>query len=164
MLTPNHSTTIEVPHGTTNKVLQQGTSIKVPDGTLMDTYYTHGRKLQRGCAQIYLISIIYAIESSIMYIQNDLNIFNFRYCPEFCVSHAYYTSVPCVKSIQMVLTFFEKSWLIYLTCQWDVKIFPAEAVTSEEGNHQCQAVGRPYTNCSIDCLGGTHGKAKWSGL
>ena len=46
--------------------------------------------LQRVCAQIHLNSIIYAIESSIMYIQNVLNIFTFRYCPEFCVPHAYY--------------------------------------------------------------------------
>ena len=35
----------------------------------------------------------------------------------------------------------------------------AEAVTSEEGNDQCQAIGRPYTNCTINFLGGTHEKA-----
>ena len=46
-----------------------------------------------------------------------------------------------------------------LTCLWDVQIFPTEAVTSEEGNDQCQAIGRPYTNCSLDFLGGTHEKA-----
>ena len=39
MLTPNHSTSIEVPHGTTIKVLQQGTSIYVPNGTLMDVLH-----------------------------------------------------------------------------------------------------------------------------
>ena len=39
MLTPNHSTSIEVPHGTTIKVFQQGTSIKVPNGTLMDVLH-----------------------------------------------------------------------------------------------------------------------------
>ena len=39
MLTPNDSTLIEVPHGTTIKVLQQGTSIKVPNGTLIDVLH-----------------------------------------------------------------------------------------------------------------------------
>ena len=47
-----------------------------------------------------------------------------------------------------------------LTCLWDADISPAVAVTSEEGNHQCQAIGRPYTNCLLDFLGGTHEKAK----
>ena len=46
-----------------------------------------------------------------------------------------------------------------LACLWDVNIFPGEAVTSEEGNHQCQAIGRPYKNCLLDFLGGTHEKA-----
>ena len=29
-------------------------------------------------------------------------------------------------------------------------------MTSEEGNDQCQAIGKPYTNCSLNFLGGTH--------
>ena len=82
MLTPNHSTSIEVPHDTTIKVLQQGTSIKVPNGTSMDVLHTW-LKIAEGVCSNFLISIIYAIESSIMYIQNFLNIFTFRYCPEF---------------------------------------------------------------------------------
>ena len=40
MLTLNHSTSIEVPHGTTIKVLQQGTSIKVLNGISMDALHT----------------------------------------------------------------------------------------------------------------------------
>ena len=112
MLTPNHSTSIEVPHGTTIKVLQQGTSIKVPNCTLMDVLHMW-LKIAEGCAQIFFFSINYALESSIMYIQNALTIFTFRYCPEFCLPHAYYTSVPCVKSLQIVLPFFGKSLLIY---------------------------------------------------
>ena len=112
MLTQYHSTSIEVPHGTTIKVLQQGTSIKVPNGTLMDVLHSW-LKIAAGCAQIYLNFINYVIESSIMYIQNVLDIFTGRYCPKFCVPHAYYTSVPCVKSLQIVLAFFGKSSLIY---------------------------------------------------
>ena len=43
------------------------------------------------------------------------------------------------------------------TCLWDVQIFLWH-------QKKCQAIGRPYTNCSLDFLGGTHEKAKWSGL
>ena len=68
-----------------------------------------------------------------------------------------------VKSTQIVLAFFWEKFTNLLTCLWDIQIFPAEAVTSEEGNHQSQEIGRPYSNCSLDFLGGTHENAR-SGL
>ena len=156
MLTSNHSTSIEVPHGTT---------IKVPQARYVNQstqWYFNGRTThvaetcKGGCAKIYLISIINAIKSLIMYIQNVPNLFIFRYCPEFCVPHV---CTMCEKHPDSIGILWEK-FTNLLTCLWDVWIFPAEAVTSEEGNHQCQAIRRPYTKCLLDFLGGTHEKAK----
>ena len=64
----------------------------------------------------------------------------------------------CEKHPDSIVSLWKKFTNV-LTCLWDVQIFLAKAVTPEEGNEQCQAIGRPYTNCSLDFLGGTHGKA-----
>ena len=93
----------------------------------------HGWKLQRGCAQIYLISIIYAIESSILYILNVLNIFTFRYYPVFCVPHAYYTRVSCVKIIQIVLACFGESLLIYKLAYGTFRYFQQKLLHQKKG-------------------------------
>ena len=58
----------------------------------------------------------------------------------------------CEKHPDSIGSLWEK-FTNLISCLLDVQIFPAEAVTSEEGNDQCQAIGRPYTNCSLDFLG-----------
>ena len=65
----------------------------------------------------------------------------------------------CEKPPDSIAILWEK-FTDLLTCLWDIDIFSAEAVTSEEGNHQCQTIGRPYTNSLLDFLGGTNEKAK----
>ena len=80
-----------------------------------------------------LSSIIYAIESSILYILNVLNIFTFRYCPEFCDPHASYTRVSCVKSIQIVLACFRESLLIYKLAYGTFRYFQQKLSHQKKG-------------------------------
>ena len=47
----------------------------------------------------------------------------------------------CEKHPDSIDSLWEK-FTNLLTCLWDVQIFPAEAVTSEEGDEHCQAISR----------------------
>ena len=118
MLTPNHSTSIEVPHGITIKVLKQGTSIKVPNSTSMDELHTWLKIAEGVCLNLsYLYYLCHRKFNNVDLYSKYSKYIYLSLLPRICVPHAYYTSVSCVKSIQTVLAVFGKSLLIYkLAC------------------------------------------------